>query len=190
MVERHTKTLKPPCTRDKWGCDEKHQKVRGRESYMVAVMDLATRLVLACDISPTKKKCDAAPLLRAARDMAGRIPRLFITDGLERYHIAFKKVFRTLKGPMSIHIRGIHIRSLICNTNKQERLNCELAGRFRYARGINKEESLIFRMAIPHHHSIKPHGGIAYRTPAETAGIDIRGADRWLTLIQNAASAA
>ena len=65
--------------------------------------------------------------------------------------LASKKVFRTLKGPMSIHIRDIHIRNLICNTNKQERLNCELAGHFRYARGINKEESPIFRMAILHH---------------------------------------
>ena len=47
----------------------------------------------------------------------------FITDGLDQYHIAFKRVFRTLKGPISIHIRDTHIRNLICNTNKQERLN-------------------------------------------------------------------
>ena len=133
-VEEYARTVKPPCTGDKWGCDEKHQKVRGRESYVVAVMDLATRFVLAWNISPTKEKYDAAPLLRAARDMAGRIPRLFITDGLERYHIAFKRVFRTLKGLRPIHIRNIHIRNLICNTNKQERLNGGLAGRFRYAR--------------------------------------------------------
>ena len=64
-----------------------------------------------------------------------------------------------------------------------------MAGRFRYARGINKEESLIFRMAILHHHSIKPHGGVGGRTPAEAAGIDIRGSDKWLTLIQNAVAA-
>ncbi len=188
-VQKYTETLKPPRVGDKWGCDEKHQKVRGRESYVMAVMDLATRFVLAWDVSPTKEKYDAAPLLRAAKDMAGRIPRLFITDGLEQYHIAFKKVFRTLKSPISIHIRDIHIRNLICNTNTQERLNGGLAGRFRYARGINKEESLIFRMAILHYNYIKPHGGIGGRTPAEAAGIDIRGSDKWLTLIQNAVAA-
>ena len=190
VVEEYTKTVKPPCVGDKWGCDEKHQKVRGKESYIVAVMDLATRFVLAWDISPTKEKYDAVPLLRAARGMAGRIPRLFITDGLDQYHIAFKRVFRTLKGLRSIHIRDIHIRNLICNTNKQERLNGGFAGRFRYARGINKEESLIFRMAILHYNYIKPHSGIGNRTPAEAAGIDVQGADRWLTLIQNAVSAA
>ena len=56
------------------------------------------------------------------------------------------------------------------------------ADRFRYACGINKE-SLIFRMAILHYNYIRPHDGIAYRTPAEAAGIDIQGADRWMTLI-------
>ena len=132
---------------------------------MVAVMDLATRFVLAWDISSTtKEKYDAVPLLRAARDMAGRIPILFVTDGLDQYHIAFKKVFRTLRGLRSIHIRDIHIQNLICNTNKQERLNGGFAGRFRYARGINKE-SLIFRMATPHYNYIKPHGGIAAGCP-------------------------
>ena len=45
-------------------------------------------------------------------------------------------------------------------------------------------------MAILHYNYIKPHSGIGNRTPAEAAGIDIRGADRWLTLIQNAVSAA
>ncbi len=121
--------------------------------------------------------------------MAGGIPRLFITDGLDRYHIAFKKAFRTLKGLRSIHIRDIHIRNHICNTNKQERLNGGCAGRFRYARGINKE-SLIFRMAVLHYDYIKPHGGIGGRTPAGAAGINILGTGRWLALIQNAVSAA
>ena len=188
-VQKYTETLKPPCVGDKWGCDEKHQKVRGKESYIVAIMDLATRFILAWDVSSTKEDYNAAPLLRRAREVAGRIPRLFITDGLDQYHIAFKSVFRTLKGLRSIHIRDIHIRNLLCNTNKQERLNGELAGHFKYARGINKEESLIFRMAILHHNYIKPHAGIGGRTPAEAAGIDIRGADRWRTLIQNAVSA-
>ena len=46
---------------------------------MVAVMDLATRFILAWDISSTKEKHTAVLLLGTVRDMAGRIPRLFIT---------------------------------------------------------------------------------------------------------------
>lgn len=53
-----------------------------------------------------------------------------------------------------------------------------------------KEESLTFRIVILHYNYIKPHNGIAYRTPAETAGIDIQSTDKWLTLIQNAVSTA
>ena len=152
-------------------------------------MDLATRFILAWGVSSTKEDYNAVPLLRRARDMAGKIPRVFITDDLDQYHIAFKRMFRTLKGIRSVHIRDIHIRNLICNTNKQERLNGELAGHFKYARGINKEESLIFRIAVLHHNYIKPHAGIGGRTPAEAAGIDIRGSDKWLTLIQNVVAA-
>ena len=37
---------------------------------------------------------------------------------------------------------------------------------------------------------IQPHSGIGGKTPAEAAGIKIRGHDKWLTLIQNAADAA
>ena len=61
-VGKYAKTVKPPCVGDKWGCDEKMQKVRGRESYMAAVMDLYTWFIPAWDISsPTKEKYDAAP---------------------------------------------------------------------------------------------------------------------------------
>ena len=67
---------------------------------------------------------------------------------------------------MSIHIRDIHIRNLICNTNKQERLNGVVRWPLQvYARGINKEELLIFRMAVRHYNYIKQHGGIGGRTP-------------------------
>ena len=45
-------------------------------------------------------------------------------------------------------------------------------------------------MATLRHHSIKPHAGMGGRMPAEGAGIIIRGHDKWLTLIQNAAVAA
>ena len=190
LVEGHVKKIKPPCLGDKWGFDEKHQKVRGKESWFVAVMDLATKFILARDISPSKEKYDAAPLLQAARDMAGKIPRLFVTDGLAQYRIAFNKVYRPAKGPRRWHVHDIHIRNVVCNTNTQKRLNGELADRFRSARGINSEDSLIFRIVVLHHNFVKPHEGIGGGTPAEAAGIDVQGVDKWRTLIQNAVAAA
>ena len=119
--------------------------------------------------------------------MAGRVPRLFITGGPDRYHIAFKAFF-TLKGLGPLHIRDIHIRNLICSMNKQEPLN----GDSRTASGTPAayKESPIFRMMILRHNYIKPHGGMACRMPAEAACIHMHGTDRWLTLIQHAVSAA
>ena len=121
VADEYVRTIKPPYIEDKWGRDKKHQKVRCKESCVVAVMYVATRFVLAWDISPTKDKYNAISLLRAARYTAGDIPRLFITDGIHQYRIAFKKVFRTLKGIRSIHIRDIHIRNLICNAIQTSR---------------------------------------------------------------------
>ena len=50
VADEHIRTIKPPCVGDKWGCDEKHQNVRGRESCGVAVMYTATWFVLAWDV--------------------------------------------------------------------------------------------------------------------------------------------
>ena len=99
IVVEHARTIKPPGIQDAWGTDEKEQKIRGEKRWIVAVMDLTTPCILAWDLSKTKENHDAVPLLRTARDRAGRIPRLFITDGLNQYHIAFKKVFYTLGLP-------------------------------------------------------------------------------------------
>ena len=45
-------------------------------------------------------------------------------------------------------------------------------------------------MAVLHHNFIRSHRGLGGKTPAEAAGMIIRGQNKWLTLIQNAALAA
>ena len=81
-VEAYAKTIKPPGIQDTWGTDEMDLKIRGEKRWIVAVMDLTTRFILAWDISDTKEKYNAAPLLRAAKARAGKIPRPYIADGL------------------------------------------------------------------------------------------------------------
>ncbi len=51
-------------------------------------MRAATRFVLVWDISPTKEKYDAAPLLRAAKDMAGGALQKSTHDTPERLPIS------------------------------------------------------------------------------------------------------
>ena len=75
------------------------------------------------------------------------------------------------------------------NTNKQERVNSTFAGHASPARGINSKNSLVYRIFLLYYNYIRPHSGIGGKTPAEAAGITIRGRDKWRTLIQNAADA-
>ena len=41
-----------------------------------------------------------------------------------------------------------------------------------------------------YHNYIKPHDGLNGKTPAEAAGVQIKGDNKWLTMIQNAAKSA
>jgi len=36
-----------------------------------------------------------------------------------------------------------------------------------------------------YHNYVRPHMGLEGQTPADKAGIQIKGKDKWLTLIQN-----
>ena len=183
LVEKYTDPIQPPNLGSKLGADEKRQDVKGEENYFVMAMDLATRFILAWETTSDKMGYDATKLLMAAKIKAGKP---YITDGLSGYHTAFKKVFGVLKG-FFMHLRDIHIRNEFSNTNKQERANSTFAGRAGPARGINSENSLVYRIFILHYNYIRPHSGIGGKTPAEAAGIEIQGHNKWLTLIQNAA---
>ena len=52
---------------DRLGADERRQDIRGKENYFVMAMDLATRFILAWEVSPTKMDYGATKLLQAAK---------------------------------------------------------------------------------------------------------------------------
>ena len=89
---------------------------------MVAMMDFAVRLILACYMPPIRKSTPPPPQ-QEVWGAAGGVPRRLIADSLGRYHIAFRNVIRMRKDTRSIHMCGIHPRNLTCNTSKQMRLN-------------------------------------------------------------------
>ena len=75
----------------------------------------------------------------------------------------------------TVHISEIHLRGERCNNNGRERLNGELGDRFKVSRGRKKENASLIRMAVLHHNFIRSHWGLDGKTPAEVAGIIIRG---------------
>lgn len=161
MVEEYAETIKPPRRGEERGCGKKRRKARGGEPRIVKATCTAARFVPVWDASHPKKH-DAAALPRAARGVAG---------------------------PGRWCMRGIRIPDRMRNSDKQERFSGKFAGRFIRARGINREDSPMFRVAVRHYNLIKPHGGPDCKTPAEVAGMEICSRNKWRTLVRNAAVA-
>ena len=65
-----------------------------------------------------------------------------------------------------------------------ERMNGEI--RERVMRTLEKPDGPILEDYQIYHNYVRPHMALNGRTPAEAAGIQVKGTDKWLTLIQNA----
>ncbi len=83
------------------------------------------------------------------------------------------------------HIRHIRLAGDF-NNNKMERFNGELRQREKVMRTLKKPDSPILSGYQIYHNYIRPHEALEGKTPAELAGIEIKGKDKCLTLIQNA----
>jgi len=68
-----------------------------------------------------------------------------------------------------------------------ERMNGEIRDRERVMRTLEKPDTPILTGMRIYHNYVRPHDGLNGKTPAEAAGVQIKGENKWLTLIQNAA---
>lgn len=175
-----------PQVSDTWRADEMFLKVKGNLTYLYALMDDQTRFWIAQEVADTKYTADVRPLLQLAKQLAGKKPKTFITDGAANFHEAYMKEFYTTK----LETRTEHIRHIRLagdrNNNKMERFNGEVRDREKVMRGLETKDSPILTGYQIYHNFIKPHKALENRTPAQAAGIEVKGKDKWLTIIQNA----
>lgn len=68
----------------------------------------------------------------------------------------------------------------------QERLNGEFRDREKIFRGLKKSDSPAITGIKLYHNYIRPHMGLDNDTPDSRAGIEVKGNNKWLTIIQNA----
>jgi len=174
-----------PNVSDTWRADELYVKVKGDMKYLFALMDDETRFWIAQEVAESKYKHDARKLFDLGKRLMGKKPMTLITDGLQAYHDAYKKEFWTLRSPRTEHIRHITVRG-DRNNNKMERFNGEIRDREKTMRGLKTKETPILTGYQIFHNYIRPHEGLDSKTPAEACGIEIKGKNKWLTLIQNA----
>ncbi len=185
LMEKYLDKITPNVS-DTWRADELFLKVRGNMKYLYAIMDDQTRFWIAQEVADTKYSADIRPLFKQAKRIADKNPKTLITDGAPNFHEAFKDEFWTQKvASRPEHIQDIRFDGTVHN-NKMERMNGEIRDRERVMRTLEKSNTPILAGIQIFHNYIKPHQGLKGKTPAEAAGIEIKGKDKWLTVIQNA----
>ena len=176
-----------PNVSDTWRADELYIKIKGDMKYLFALMDDETRFWIAQEVAESKYKHNARKLFQMAKRVTGKKPMTLITDGLQSYHDAYKKEFWTFRGPRTKHIRHIKVQGDM-NNNKMERLNGEIRDREKVMRGLKRKDTPILTGYQIFHNYIREHQGLKGKTPAEACGIQIKGKNKWKTLIQNASN--
>jgi transposase-like protein len=174
-----------PNVGDNWRADEVYIRMQGDIKYLFALLDDETRFIIAQEVAETKDKHDACELFRQGQEIAGKKPKLLVTDGLPSYQAAYNKVYRSAdnKHLNTIRLTGEH------NNNKMERVNGEIRDREKTMRGLKKRDTAILPGYQIYHNYIRPHESLDGKTPAEACGIKVNGENKWITLIENASKA-
>ena len=185
LMQKYVDKITPQVS-DTWATDELFLKIRGNLKYLYAMMDEQTRFWIAQEVSDTKYTADVRPLFRQAKAIAGKTPKTLVSDGAANFHEAYLKEFYTMKlQTRTEHIRHIRLAGDF-NNNKMERMNGEIRDREKVMRGLERKDSPILAGYQLFHNYIRPHKALDNRTPADAAGIRIKGKDKWMTIIQNA----
>lgn len=185
LMEKYLDRITPQVS-DTWRADEIYVKMKGNANWLFALMDDETRFWIAREVATSKERHDARHLLSNGAEIAGKKPKLFITDGLAAYHDAYLREFWT-QDRHTEHISHISFsQSGYHNNQRMERFNGELRDREKVMRSLKTPNTPIISGMQIFHNYIRPHTGLNGQTPAEVSGIAILGENKWLTIIQNA----
>ncbi len=184
LMNRYVEKLQPNVS-DTWRADELWLKIKGDKKYLFALMDDETRFLIAQEVADSKHKHNPRNLFKKGKELIGRKPNTLITDGLHSYHDAYKKEYWTTKKPRTEHINTIKLSGDM-NNNKMERLMGEVRDREKVMRGMKRSDTPILKGYQIYHNYIREHEGLKGKTPSEACGIEVKGKNKWITLIQNA----
>lgn len=185
LMKKYLEQMKPQVG-DKWRSDELFLKISGNLKYMYALLDDETRFLISQQVADTKYTEDIRQLFKEGKKIAGKEPKVLITDGAKNFHQAYMAEFwaRPLE-QRTQHISHIHFKRDM-NNNKMERLNGEIRDREKVMRGLKKMDTPILTGYQIYHNYVRPHMALDGKTPSDVAGIKIEGNNKWITLIQNA----
>jgi hypothetical protein len=132
----------------------------------------AKELFKSCSIfiEALTSRHDARQLLQMPKQLMGKKPTTFITDGLPTCHIAYKKDFWTLKNPRTEHIRHI-TPGCDHNNNKMERMDKGIHDEEKTMHGLKTKDAAILKGHQIYHNCIRPHEVLEGKTFTEVCGL-------------------
>jgi hypothetical protein len=109
-----------------------------------------------------------------------------ITDDAPNFNSAIRHAYWRENKALAIrHVQDMRLGGQVHN-NKIERMNGEPRDREKVVRGVKKEGSPLLAGLQIYHNYVRPHMALDEKTPAEKAGVTVKGEDKWLTIIHNA----
>ena len=194
MITEYAQSLTPELS-ETWQADELFVKMKGgvkdtqykqkNMAFLWNVMDRKTRFLLASKVSKHRDVGGAARAFMEARKNAGEsLPERVFTDGLNKYKEGIAFGFSGVQKPE--HIARMGVGKPHANNNRVERLNGTLRERVKVQRGWKNPNSKIAEGQRLHYNFVKPHMALEGQTPAERAGVGVKGGNKWLALLKSA----
>jgi transposase-like protein len=149
-----------------WIADETVIEIDGQNAWLWDIIDDKSRYLLATRISRSRTTQDAQMLINKAIKVAGKSPKVVITDKLASYLDVYY-------GESAEHRQGRPFQ-LEDSTQKIERFHSTFKQRYKIMRGLKNIETAhdFINGWLVHYNYLRPHEGLNGETPAEVAGVD------------------
>lgn len=163
----YAKDIKPSVG-DVWVADETVLKIEGENTWFWDIINTKTRFLLASHMSLTRTTRDARILVERAARLAGKAPKVIITDKLQAYLDGIELAF----GAETKHMPAKRLTTSP-GTQLIERFHGTVKDRTDVMRGLKKRGTarLIMDGWLAHYNFFRPHEALGNKTPAEKAGI-------------------
>jgi transposase-like protein len=197
LISEYANSLKPQLS-ETWHADEIFVKMKGGEAakggmdrrtqsgmaYLWNVMDRKTRFLLASKLSKYRDVGAADRVMREAmKNAKGSEPEKILTDGLKSYRDAIKLL--PMVSPPN-HLERVGIKKPHANNNRIERMNGTLRERVKVQRGWKTMQTPLAEGQRIQYNFVKPHMALDGQTPADAAGVGVKGKDKWMSLLKEA----
>ena len=158
-----------PNVGDTWVADETVLSLDyGGKIWFWDIIDAKTRFLLASHLSRSRNAKNAQKLMELASEMAGKTPKVVITDKMGAYLDGVELAF----GADTKHIASKPF-TVENNTNLIERFHGTLKDRTKVMRGLKdiKTARLITSGWLLYYNYLRPHESLDGKTPAQMAGV-------------------